>query len=126
MSSIGLSVFLIIYLGILFLIFASFWKVCEKAGRPGWNGIVPIYNYFVFAEIGKNPAWWGAMLFVPIANIVFAIKIFHGVSVAFGKSEGFTVGMILLPYVFFPILAFGEAKYQYNSENASKNDLLDS
>jgi hypothetical protein len=33
-------------------------------------------------------------------------------SKSFGKSEGFTVGLILLPIVFYPILGFGDAKYQ--------------
>jgi hypothetical protein len=32
-------------------------------------------------------------------------------SKSFGKEEGFTVGLVLLGIVFFPILGFGDAKY---------------
>jgi hypothetical protein len=32
-------------------------------------------------------------------------------SKSFGKEEGFTVGLILLGFVFFPILGFGDARY---------------
>ena len=32
-------------------------------------------------------------------------------SKSFGKDEGFTVGMVLLGFIFIPILAFGDAKY---------------
>ena len=30
----------------------------------------------------------------------------------FGKSAGFGVGLIFLPFVFYPILAFGSAQYK--------------
>jgi hypothetical protein len=32
-------------------------------------------------------------------------------SKSFGKDEGFTVGLVLLGIVFFPILGFGSAQY---------------
>jgi hypothetical protein len=32
-------------------------------------------------------------------------------SKSFGKEEGFTIGLLLLGIVFYPILAFGDAKY---------------
>lgn len=32
-------------------------------------------------------------------------------SKSFGKSEGFTIGILLLPIIFLPILAFGSAQY---------------
>jgi len=30
---------------------------------------------------------------------------------AFGKDTGFAIGMVLLPFIFFPMLAFGNAQY---------------
>jgi hypothetical protein len=33
-------------------------------------------------------------------------------SKSFGKDEGFTVGLVLLGIIFYPILGFGSAKYQ--------------
>ncbi len=33
------------------------------------------------------------------------------VSKSFGKDEAFTVGLVLLQIIFFPILGFGSAKY---------------
>ena len=32
-------------------------------------------------------------------------------SKSFGKDEGFTAGLIFLGFIFYPILAFGAAKY---------------
>ncbi|MCG2679668.1 MAG: DUF5684 domain-containing protein [Kiritimatiellae bacterium] len=31
---------------------------------------------------------------------------------AFNKGGGFAVGLIFLPFIFYPILAFGNATYQ--------------
>ncbi len=30
----------------------------------------------------------------------------------FGKDEGFTVGLVLLPFIFLPILGFGSSEYK--------------
>jgi hypothetical protein len=37
---------------------------------------------------------------------------FNLLSISFGKTEGFTVGLVLLPFVFLPILAFGDDQYR--------------
>lgn len=118
---------MLFYLGIIALIFISFWKICEKAGREGWEGIIPFYNYYVFLQIAKKPGWWLAMFFIPFVNIVFIIMMMNGLSKAFGKDEGFTAGLVLLGIVFFPILAFGDAKYVYGNDTSDQNEeLLDS
>jgi hypothetical protein len=87
------------------------WKVYEKAGKPGWACIIPIYNLIVMLEIIGKPIWWIFLFLVPCVNIIFAIWTFNLLSKSFGQSEGFTIGLVLLPYVFFPILGFGSYKY---------------
>jgi hypothetical protein len=59
---------------------ASTWIVFTKANQPGWASIVPIYNMIIMLEIAKKPTWWIAMMFIPIANIVFAIMTVNGIS----------------------------------------------
>jgi hypothetical protein len=77
-------------------------------------------------EVAKKPTWCVAMYFVPIANIIFMIMTLNAVSKNFGKDEGFTVGMVLLGIVFWPILAFGSAQYVDNRvRSTTSNDLLD-
>jgi hypothetical protein len=87
------------------------WKVFEKAGKPGWAAIIPIYNAIVMLEIVGKPIWWIILLLIPCVNIVFAIWALNLLSKSFGQSEGFTIGLILLPFIFYPILGFGN--YQY-------------
>ena len=50
-------------------------------------------------------------MLIPFVNLVYAIWAVNLLSKSFGKDEGFTIGMILLPIVFYPVLGFGAAKY---------------
>ena len=100
----------IISLAISVLIIVALWKVYEKAGKPGWAAIIPIYNIWVLLEIIKKPWWWLLLLLIPIVNIVILIIMIQNLSLKFGKGVGFTIGMILLPFIFIPILGFGDAK----------------
>jgi hypothetical protein len=101
----------IFYLAVIILIVASIWKVFEKAGKPGWAAIVPIYNYIVMLEIVGKPTWWIVLLLIPFVNIFIALYMVILLAQSFNKSTGFAVGMILLPIVFYPMLAFGDATY---------------
>jgi hypothetical protein len=105
-------------IGILFcslaigiLIIAAQWKVFVKAGQPGWACIIPIYNTYIMLKIGGKPWWWLLLLLIPGVNLIFAIWIINMISKSFGKDEGFTVGLLLLGIIFWPILGFGSAKY---------------
>jgi hypothetical protein len=98
---------------VVIICIAAIWRIFEKAGKPGWAAIIPIYNIIILLEIVGKPWWWLLMiLFIPIADIIFAIWMINLLSKSFGKSEGFTVGLIFLGFIFYPILGFGNAKYK--------------
>ena len=101
----------IIYLLVGLLLIFSVWKVFAKAGKPGWAAIVPIYNTIVMIEIAGKPLWWFVLLLIPGVNVVFGIILVVALARNFGKGGGYAAGLILLPFVFFPMLAFGSAQY---------------
>jgi uncharacterized membrane protein YhaH (DUF805 family) len=111
----------IIYLAIIVLFIAGMWKTFEKAGKPGWAALIPIYNAIVLIEIIGKPMIWILWMLIPCVNIVFGIWATNLLSKSFGKSEGFTVGMIIFPYIFWPILGFGDAKYLGPSAAEAQN-----
>ncbi len=88
------------------------WKIFEKAGKPGWAAIIPIYNVIVMFQIAGKPEWWILLLIVPVANVIISIITVVALAEKFGQGTGFAVGMIFLPIIFYPILAFGDSKYQ--------------
>lgn len=109
----------VIWFAIIVLVIVSMWKIFVKAGQPGWASIIPIYNCYVMLQIAGKPGWWLLLFFVPFVNIVIAIMMWHGVSRAFGKDIGFTLGLIFLGIIFLPILAFGSATYRGVHTDAS-------
>lgn len=103
----------LIYSAIIILVFASGWKIFEKAGKPGWAFIIPIYNTIVLLEIVGKPWWWLLlMIFLPPVGLVLGIWMYNLLSKSFGHGVGFTLGLIFLPIIFLPILGFGDSKYQ--------------
>lgn len=102
----------VIYFAFIILMIASMWKIFTKAGQPGWAVLIPIYNLYVLCKIGGRPGWWLLLMFIPFVNLIIFIILYVDIAKAFGKGAGFAVGMLLLPFIFFPILAFGSAQYQ--------------
>ncbi|KKN92798.1 hypothetical protein LCGC14_0205410 [marine sediment metagenome] len=95
------------------LMIAGLWKVFVKAGQPGWACLVPVYNgYIVTVEIAKLPILWFILSFVPIVFLIPPFKVGFAVAAKFGKEGGFGIGLIFLPFIFYPILGFGSATYQ--------------
>lgn len=106
------KVAIIFYVAIIVFMIAAMWKIYTKAGKPGWAAIIPIYNIIVLLDIVKKPWWWLLIiLFVPLVNIVFLIWMYNRLSKSFGYDAGFTIGILLLPIIFIPILGFGKAEY---------------
>ncbi len=87
------------------------WKTYEKANEPGWASIVPVYNMIVLVRIINKPFWWVIMFFIPIINLVFLIWAYNLLAKCFRKDVGFTVGLVLLGFIFFPLLGFGDSEY---------------
>lgn len=117
-------IFGLIYVGIAVLMIVSMWKMFEKANKPGWAAIVPIYNMVILLEMIGKPWWWIILMLVPLVNIVVLIIVWNEVSKAFGQGGGFTLGLIFLPFIFIPMIAFNdEIKYVGPSQEAGTGPL---
>lgn len=103
--------FFIPFIVIWVLMVVSLWKTFEKAGKPGWAAIIPIYNTLVMIEIVGKPTIWLLWCLLPCVNLIFSVWLLNLMSKSYGQSEGFTVGLLFLPFIFWPILGFGSAKY---------------
>ena len=107
----ALGVMGIVYLAVLVLLVAAMWKIFVKAGKPGWAAIIPIYNLIVLLEIAGRPLWWFLLMLIPLVNFVVFIIVAVDVARKFGKGVGFAIGMLILPFIFYPMLAWGDAQY---------------
>src|ERR1700748_439146 len=59
------SFLMIPFLIISVIMIIAHWKIFEKAGKPGWAAIIPIYNIIVLLEIIGKPVWWIIMFLIP-------------------------------------------------------------
>jgi hypothetical protein len=107
---VAIILFLLFLAVFLFEIIAC-WKVFTKAGRGGWECLIPIWSAYVFLKIAGKPGWWLILFLIPLVNIVIGIIATVSFAKAFGKGTGFALGLIFLGFIFYPILGFGDAKY---------------
>jgi hypothetical protein len=114
------GVYLVVWLAVAVLYVASWWTLFVKAGKPGWAAIIPIYNVIVLLDIIGRPVWWVILYFVPVVNWIIALIVSIDVAKAFGKSAAFGIGLWLLGFVFYPILAFGDTRYQGSAAGAGR------
>ena len=84
---------------------------CPKAGQPGWAVFIPIYNVYVLCKVAGKPGWWVLLMLIPLVNVIIAFLIGLGVAQQFNKSAVFGIGIFFLPFIFYAILAFGDATY---------------
>lgn len=127
--------FLFLGLGILYLI--AKWKVYQKAGKFGWEALIPFYSTWILVEI-SGLKWWfffiaaasglsivlGLGLLFPLGNIVSLIGLFfchYNLAIKFGKEPiSYGIGLTILPIIFYPILAFSlENKYNHDASVSS-------
>ena len=112
-DSTGLTgvLFLLVFLAVCVAIIASVWIVFTKAGQPGWASIVPFYNMVVLCQIAGKPGWWFLLLCIPFVGFIFLIIVSIALAEKFGKGAGFGLGLAFLGFIFFPMLAWGDAQY---------------
>jgi hypothetical protein len=105
-------VWVMCWIVIAVFVIAALWKVFEKAGKPGWAAIVPIYNIIIMLQIAGKPEWWVLLYLVPLVNLIVNVIVCIAIARRFGKGEGFGIGLAFLGLIFWPILGFGKAEYR--------------
>lgn len=114
---------LLFYIALIVVMIAAMWKVFEKAGQPGWAAIIPFYNAYVLTcNIAKKEILWFILFFIPLINIVAAVIVSIEVAKKFGKTELFGVGLAFLGFIFYPMLAFGDAEYEGGRRRSRDED----
>lgn len=103
------------------LIIVSMWKIFKKAGKQGWESIVPIYNVIVMLEISGLPIWYLVLYIIPFANIYAMFKTYIELAKKFGKGTGFGVLTVFVPIVGFPVLAFSKCNYEGVTNSSNGN-----
>ena len=85
----------------LVLVFTGVYLLFDKAGRKGWEAIVPIYSWYVMLKLSGRPGWWVLWLLIPGINVIAVIIIYSGFIKCYGK---FTLKQVAAAF-FIPFIA---------------------
>ena len=101
---------------VVFLVMAFFiivyWIIFTKADEEGWKSLIPIYNVYILYKITWGNGLIFLLLLVPFVNFIVGILTINKLSKCFGHGLGFTLGLLFLPIIFLPLLAFGDSRYE--------------
>ncbi len=96
------------------------WKLFVKAGRQGWEALIPIYSFYIMLKLTGRPMWWMVLYFIPVINVIVWIGILIDFAKSFGKfSFGEHVASIVLPFFAFPVWGF-DKNTQYLGQSATQ------
>jgi len=114
----------IVILALIVVLVVSRCFVFKKMGNQWYEALISGHNLFVITTNAGKPGRWvfaPLIMIIPIpvvAQIVgWVLSLLVWISVSlwlakkFGKGTWFGIGLILLPFIFYPILAWGKAKY---------------
>lgn len=128
-------VVLIIIVGIIALAVSVFMLICnykmyKKAGKNGWEAIVPFYNTWVLVEIAGLNWWWFLIIIAPtiiailgipvlsqlagIATMLGNVAVWYNISKKLKQETGFLILLVLVPIVAIPMIAF-KKEYQFDN-----------
>lgn len=97
------------------------WMVFEKAGRKGWETIIPFYNLYIFTKIIQKPIWWFLLLFFPFINVfvymLMLVELAKGFK-KYGLLQQFLA--VVVPFVYFPIIGFNQDEVFVSADERPK------
>ena len=99
------------FLAIFIIILISLAKIFKKANRSGISAFIPFYNLIMLLEITNSSKWYFLMFLIPGVNLFFYLFTMFSLAKLFRKKKSFAFGLVFLPFIFYPILAFGDSEY---------------
>ncbi|MHB1171337.1 MAG: DUF5684 domain-containing protein [Lacisediminihabitans sp.] len=110
-----ITFYLVLLLGSYALYAWLLGRVFRKAGIPQWKAWVPIYNSWVFLELGGQQGWLAILAFIPIANIVAVVFLCiaaYNVGLAFGKDGAWVILYIFIPWLWLALVGFDASRWE--------------
>ena len=132
---------LIILIPIWIIYVIGLWKMFKKAGKKGWEAIIPFYNSWVYVEIaGLN--WWYFLFIIsgtivtlidldeltPLCSLASLVVMFfcnYNIVKRIHKDLGYAILMTLFPYVMIPIIGLSKNIVWDNGIAVSANGPID-
>ncbi|WP_419699895.1 signal peptidase I [Mucilaginibacter sp. NFX135] len=104
---------------LLVLVTIGLWKLFEKAGRPGWESLIPVYNTYIILKLSGRPWWLLLLLLIPGINLIVGLGIMIDFIKSYGKFKmSQNAAVTLLPFIYLPKWGF-DKNTRYLGQSAS-------
>ena len=138
--SVLLIVLAIIVLAWVVVTIIALWKVYKKAGKNGWECIIPFYSYYVLTEIAAINWWWFLLAIsdsiisivdledlssiATLVSLFARFNIYYNIAKKFNKSNCTAICAGIFSGIFILIFGFSkDAVYDMNIP-VSKNGVF--
>lgn len=118
---VALMIVLVITLAIMIVQLIAYWKIYKKAGKGGWEAIVPFYCNWIIVKIAGLKWYWFLFFFAPLVSSFANLEIlgwlaylfgtfncFYNISKRFNKGLGFAICFTLFTPICAAILGFSK------------------
>lgn len=103
-------------LGIQAVHFLGTYRLYIKAGRKGWEALVPIYNAVVLMQIIRRPKWWVILLFIPIINLMMFPAVWVETLRSFGRTKWVDTLLVILTLGLYLFVVNYDSKTTYDKD----------
>ena len=83
-------------------------NIFKVMGKNKMQGYIPVYNLFNLLDIVNLNRMYFILLVLPLSNILMIYIILYRISIIFHTNKTFSVGLLVFPVVFLPMLNFSD------------------
>jgi len=125
--------------GLIVILIIASWKLFKKAGKKGWEALVPFYNNYVLVEISGLNWWWFLLIISPniisytnddlygiasLASMFATFNCFYNIARKFKKDTGISVCAGIFSFIFMLFFAFSSKEQYYSDVKVSNNGVF--
>ena len=119
---------LLILIAIIIIYIIGIIKLYRKAGKNGWEAIIPFYNKWILVEIAEMNWWWFLLLIAPsiasilnknltplaaLATLFGKFCCFYNISKKLHKDSTLAILSTVFPLIMIPIIGLSK-DYQFD------------
>ncbi|NLC48676.1 MAG: hypothetical protein GX758_04890 [Tenericutes bacterium] len=95
-------------------------KLFKRANKNPITAYYPVLNLFTLLEIAEMSTFFGMLFFLPVINIFVISLMSFKVGKQFKCSTSYKLGLVFLPFIFYPSLSFSDKKYKVTDDQFFK------
>ena len=103
-------------------------NIFKVMGKNKMQGYIPVYNLFNLLDIVNLNRMCFILLVLPLSNILMIYIILYRISIIFHTNRTFSVGLLVMPVIFLPMLNFSNKldvrpRKEVEEEELKKNSI---